>query len=63
MGHGHAILFGLILAFLPFSAYAAGSLTLISSIQLQNATQYRVLGAPDACVRSSPAGPTLEDGL
>ncbi len=40
----------------------AETLAIVSSIQLQNATQYRVLGVPGASMRASPAEPTLEDG-
>jgi ABC-type multidrug transport system ATPase subunit len=36
--------------------------TLVSSLQLQNGTQYRVLGAPDARYQAQPAEPSLEDG-
>jgi ABC-type multidrug transport system ATPase subunit len=36
--------------------------TLVSSLQLQNGTQYRVLGAPDARYQAQPAEPSLEEG-
>ena len=40
----------------------AGSLTIVSSLQLQAATQYRVLGLPSAQYRPTPVEPSLEDG-
>ncbi|MFN8527558.1 MAG: ABC transporter ATP-binding protein [Anaerolineae bacterium] len=38
------------------------SLTLVSSLQLADGVQYRVLGDPAGTYRTTPAEPTLEDG-
>jgi ABC-2 type transport system ATP-binding protein len=40
----------------------SGDIAIISSLQLQNAIQYRVLGTPAAQHRASSAEPSLEDG-
>jgi len=37
-------------------------LRVVSSLQLQDAVQYRVLGVPDAHYNAQPAEPSLEDG-
>jgi hypothetical protein len=37
-------------------------LSIVSSLQLQHGTQYRVIGAPDARHQATPAEPSLEDG-
>jgi len=39
-----------------------GGLTVVSSLQMQDATQYRVVGVPMAGYDATPAEPSLEDG-
>lgn len=39
-----------------------GDIAIVSSVQLRNTTQYRVLGTPAAHYKASPAEPSLEDG-
>jgi ABC-2 type transport system ATP-binding protein len=39
-----------------------GGLALVSTLQLEEGVQYRVLGAPDAGYHARPAEPSLEDG-
>ncbi len=40
----------------------SGDIAIISSLQLQNATQYRVLGTPAVQYRANSTEPSLEDG-
>ena len=39
-----------------------GGLSVVSTLQLQDAVQYRVLGTPEARYNAQPAEPSLEDG-
>jgi len=39
-----------------------GDISIVSSVQLQAATQYRVLGMPEAHYQATPIEPSLEDG-
>lgn len=42
--------------------YPDSSLTVVSTLQLQNAIQYRVIGTPEAHYNATPLEPGLEDG-
>ena len=39
-----------------------GNFTIVSTIHMQNSSQYRVVGTPDAHYQATPAEPGLEDG-
>ena len=39
-----------------------GGLSVVSSLQMQDGTQYRVLGTPGALYEAKPVEPSLEDG-
>ena len=39
-----------------------GGLTIVSTLQMANGVQYRVLGDPDGRYDASPVEPSLEDG-
>lgn len=39
-----------------------GDLSIVSTVQLLHATQYRVVGTPAAIYQSRPVEPRLEDG-
>lgn len=43
-------------------AYPGGDAVVVSSRQLENITQYRVVGTPDSSYKATPTDPTLEDG-